>query len=129
MADSRTVRFGCPALLDHQGLCGVEPCRNALIERLVEMHDHNDARLYRDAKQRDISDPNGDTEVIAEQSLQDQPASRGIERGKIRTIASLRDTIVSGRRLHILTFRKGPLSAVQHLRAKANDCMCFYTRA
>src|SRR5579859_6918987 len=46
----------------------------------MEIDDHHDARLYRDAKQRDIPDPHGHAEVVAQQPLQDQPAGHGIER-------------------------------------------------
>src|SRR6266571_9112369 len=49
------------------------------IERLVEIHDHDDSGLDSDAKERDVADPHGHTEVVAEQFLQDQAASKRIE--------------------------------------------------
>src|SRR5882762_9466241 len=50
------------------------------IECFVEVHDHNDAGLDRNAEQRDIANPHRHTEVVAQQLLQDEAAGECIER-------------------------------------------------
>jgi hypothetical protein len=51
----------------------------ALVERLMEIHDHDDARLHGNSKKCDVADPNGNTEVIAEPILEDESPGHGIK--------------------------------------------------
>src|SRR3981081_4374932 len=44
------------------------------IERLVEIHDHDDSCLHGDAEKGDIAHPHRDAEVITKQFLQDEAA-------------------------------------------------------
>ena len=43
------------------------------VERLVQVDDHDDAGLHRDAVERDVADPDRDGEVVAEPPLQQTP--------------------------------------------------------
>src|SRR6266487_2086572 len=46
-------------------------------EHLIQINDHDDAGLDGGAEERDVADPNGDTEVVAEQVLQEHAAGQG----------------------------------------------------
>src|SRR5437879_8810913 len=48
----------------------------------MEVHDHNYACLDSDAEQRDVPNPDGNTEVVSRQILKAEAASQSIERGK-----------------------------------------------
>src|SRR6266852_145903 len=48
----------------------------------MEVHNHNYTRLDSDAEQRDVANPDGNTEVVSEQLLKDEAAGQSIERGK-----------------------------------------------
>jgi hypothetical protein len=53
--------------------------REAAVQRFVEVYDHNDAGLDRNAEQRDVADPYCHAEVVAQQFLQDEAARECIE--------------------------------------------------
>ena len=48
----------------------------------MEVNDHHNPRFNRDAKESDVTNPHGHTEVVAKQPLQDQPSGHRIERGE-----------------------------------------------
>src|SRR5947209_20514703 len=48
----------------------------------MEVHDHNYACFDSDAEQRDVANPDGNTEVVSEQLLKDEAAGQSVERGK-----------------------------------------------
>src|SRR6266852_8114942 len=48
----------------------------------MEVHDHNYTCFDSDAEQRDVANPDGNTEVVSEQLLKDEAAGQSIERGK-----------------------------------------------
>src|SRR6516164_7983436 len=56
--------------------------RKFSIERLTEIDDHYDPGLDGDPEQRDVSDPNGNAEIVAQEILQKQTASHGTEARK-----------------------------------------------
>ena len=50
--------------------------------RFVQIHDHHDAGLNRRAEQRDVADPDGHAEVVAEQPLQEDAAGQRERHGE-----------------------------------------------
>src|SRR5713226_8776866 len=48
----------------------------------MEVHDHNYTGLDSDAEQRDVANPDSNTEVVSEQLLKDEAAGQSIERGE-----------------------------------------------
>src|SRR5438270_13707079 len=63
-------------------LAGQLPLSEPLVEGLVEIDHHDDARLDRDAIKGDVADPDGDREVVAQQPLEDHAARHGIDDGE-----------------------------------------------
>ena len=54
----------------------------SLVESLVEVDDHDDTRLDRDAVERDVADPDRDGEVVAEQPLKNDPPGHRVDDGE-----------------------------------------------
>ena len=50
--------------------------KTTVVERLVQVHDHHDPGLNRDAIQRDVPDPHGYREVVTEPPLQHHAAGQ-----------------------------------------------------
>ena len=50
-----------------------------MFERFMEIDDHDDSRLDRDAKERNVADRYGNAEVVFEQPLQQQSATHRID--------------------------------------------------
>src|SRR2546422_2305729 len=48
----------------------------------MEVHNHNYTCFDSDAEQRDVANPDGNTEVVSEQLLKDEAAGQSVERGK-----------------------------------------------
>ena len=48
------------------------------VERFVKVDDHDDTGLHGDAVERDVADPDGHREVVAEQPLQDDAAGHRV---------------------------------------------------
>src|SRR5258705_5592298 len=53
-----------------------------MIQRFVEVHNHHNASFNSDTKQRDVTNPHGNTEVISEQALKNQAASQSVDCGE-----------------------------------------------
>ena len=75
--------------------------RHLLVQRLLQVDDHHDARLHGGAEERDEADPDGDGEVVAEQPEQVNAAGQrerhgqqdmcGFERRVVREIEQEED--------------------------------------
>ena len=71
-AQPRAFFDGC----DEIGVPKAAPrSRRFALDRFLQVHDHDDAGLNRGAKERDVADPDGDAEVVAEEVLQKDAAA------------------------------------------------------